>query len=247
MRYIIVEDDFFAYKAVLRMMKQLRPDYQYMAWFATAQETMEMLENNNTDFIIADICLADGLSLDVFRKLRIDVPIIFTTGYEEYALKAFKLNSVDYLMKPVGQKELEAALEKMERRELVCMNAETLERLQEDLVLERVAVSKGDRYVVYDVAEAGVFEANAKYVVMHTFGGKEELINRSMAQLEHAMYRRRFMRVSRKHIVNIDAIKNVKKGFNGKLILELRTPTLPTVEVPLGWKRQFLQWIGLYS
>lgn len=103
-KYILIEDERFAYEEVKRMMKKLRADYQMSGWAVSIEQAVELLKQENIDLMIVDIRLSDGLSFEIFEQYPVDIPIIFTTAYDEYALKAFKLNSMDYLLKPIDEK-----------------------------------------------------------------------------------------------------------------------------------------------
>lgn len=100
-KYLLVEDERFAYEEMKRMMNKLRPDYKLGGWTKTVIQTVEFLKNNSVDLILLDIRLADGNSFDIFEQVPVTTPIIFTTAYDEHAIKAFKVNSVDYLLKPI--------------------------------------------------------------------------------------------------------------------------------------------------
>lgn len=114
-KYLIIEDERFAYEEIKRMIQKLRPDYLLAGWAGSLEQALLLLRQGGVDLVIVDIPLSDGLSFEMFEQYPVNIPLIFTTAYDEYALKAFKLNSIDYLLKPIDEKELEAALEKFER------------------------------------------------------------------------------------------------------------------------------------
>ena len=112
--YIILEDERFAYEEIKRMMNVLRPDYNLKEWADSVERAVSVLTDGTPDLLIADIRLSDGLCFDVFERKQTHVPVIFTTAYDEFALQAFRVNSVDYLLKPIKENDLERAFAKFE-------------------------------------------------------------------------------------------------------------------------------------
>ena len=114
-KYLLVEDERFAYEELKRMMQRLRPSWQLAGWAESVEQAVLLLRQGSLDLMIVDIRLSDGLSFEIFEQCPVDLPVIFTTAYDEYAIKAFKVNSIDYLLKPIEESDLEAALCKFER------------------------------------------------------------------------------------------------------------------------------------
>ena len=113
-KYLLVEDERFAYEELKRMMQRLRPSWQLAGWAESVEQAVLLLRQGSLDLMIVDIRLSDGLSFEIFEQCPVDLPVIFTTAYDEYAIKAFKVNSIDYLLKPIEESDLEAALCKLE-------------------------------------------------------------------------------------------------------------------------------------
>ena len=109
-KYLLVEDERFAYEELKRMMQRLRPSWQLAGWAESVEQAVLLLRQGSLDLMIVDIRLSDGLSFEIFEQCPVDLPVIFTTAYDEYAIKAFKVNSIDYLLKPIEESDLEAAL-----------------------------------------------------------------------------------------------------------------------------------------
>lgn len=131
-KYLIIEDEPLAYKELKRMVDELRPDYLLTGWAQSVAQSVELLKSQDFDFILADISLADGLCFEIFEQTKADIPVIFTTAYDEYAIKAFKVNGVDYLLKPFEKEELALALERFERRSTVTSASEKVALLNGD-------------------------------------------------------------------------------------------------------------------
>lgn len=102
-KYLLVEDERFAYEELKRMMQRLRPSWQLAGWAESVEQAVLLLRQGSLDLMIVDIRLSDGLSFEIFEQCPVDLPVIFTTAYDEYAIKAFKVNSIDYLLKPISR------------------------------------------------------------------------------------------------------------------------------------------------
>ena len=118
-RYLIIEDESLAYEELKRMMDLLRHDYQMAGWAQSITQSVALLKSQQFDLILADISLGDGLCFEIFEQIAVDIPVIFTTAYDEYAIKAFKANGIDYLLKPIEKEELESAIGRFEKRLIV--------------------------------------------------------------------------------------------------------------------------------
>ena len=149
-KYLLVEDERFAYEEMKRMMEKLRPDYQLEAWTATVEQTVQFLKHHPVDLMLLDIRLTDGNSFDIFEQIQVTTPVIFTTAYDEHAIQAFKVNSVDYLLKPVEEDDLLAALSKFEQFRVVQSPVTDYRKLEEALMSNckknRFLIQKGDAY-----------------------------------------------------------------------------------------------------
>ncbi|UYQ91432.1 LytTR family DNA-binding domain-containing protein [Chitinophaga horti] len=246
MKYLIVEDERFAYEELKRMMTALRSDYVMEQWTKTVVETIACLKTSKVDLILMDIRLSDGNCFEIFSHVSVNTPVIFTTAYDEHAIKAFKVNSIDYLLKPFDEKELEAALHKFEQRILPSAASTTphnLEQLLINKIKNRFLISKGDNYHYIETADIAHFYSEEKVVFLHTFQNKRHIINYTLDQLENQLDKRLFFRVSRNCIGQLKAIENVSKYFNSRLKLSF-VPACPhevlvsRIRVP-----DFLKWM----
>jgi DNA-binding LytR/AlgR family response regulator len=246
MKYLIVEDERFAYEELKRMMTELRPDYSLEKRTKTVIDTIGFLKTSTVDLILLDIRLADGNCFEIFNHIEVNTPVIFTTAYDEHAIKAFKLNSIDYLLKPFDEKELEAALVKFEN--IFHYNPHKAEPKNFEQILSiktknRFLISKGENYHYIETADIAHFYSEDGVVFLHTFQNKRYIINYTLDQLEQQLDSRLFFRVSRNCIGNVKAIENVAKYFNSRLKLSF-LPVCPhevlvsRVRVP-----DFLKWM----
>lgn len=246
MKYLIVEDERFAYEELKRMMTKLRPDYVLEKHTKTVIETIAFLKAFAIDLILMDIRLADGNCFEIFNHVEVNTPVIFTTAYDEHAIKAFKLNSIDYLLKPFDENELEAALTKFENifhNPPYQINSKNFEQILSLKTKNRFLISKGENFHYIESTNIAHFYSEDGVVFLHTFSDERYIINYTLDLLEQQLDIHLFFRMSRNCIGNLKAIKNVAKYFNSRLRLSF-SPVCPhevlvsRVRVP-----DFLKWM----
>lgn len=247
MVYLIVEDERFAYAELKRMMERLRPDYKLAGGTESVADTVLFLENNTVDLILLDIHLSDGTCFEIFEQLQVSIPIIFTTAYDEHAIKAFKLNSVDYLLKPIEEDDLLVALNKFERQYIAKETVFDYKKIEQTLLgnqkKNRFLIQIGDTYDYIDVKDIAFFYSEDKIVFLHTFSDRKYIIDYTLTQIESQLDRATFFRVSRNCVANIASINKISKYFNSRLKLTLQ-PNCPQ-EILVSRERvsEFLKWI----
>lgn len=246
MKYLIVEDEQFAYEELKRMMTKLRPCYVLEQQTKTIIDTIKFLRASDVDLILMDIRLADGTCFEIFNHIEVSTPVIFTTAYDEHAIHAFKLNSVDYLLKPFDEKELEIALTKFEdifHRHSYKIRSENFQQILSFKTKNRFLISRGENYHYIETKNIAHFYSEDGVVFLHTFNDRRYIINYTLDQLEQQLDNRLFFRVSRNCIGNVNAIDNAAKHFNSRLKLSF-SPACPhevlvsRVRVP-----DFLKWM----
>ena len=229
---IIVEDELLTAQMLESMIKELRPDYNILGTFDSIADTVEWLQNNeHPNLIFLDIQLADGLSFSIFDKVKVESGIIFTTAYDEYAVKAFKLNSIDYILKPVKKEALQEAIEKMENimkriegEDKPMINyADLVKGIKDGEVnyRKRFLVSKRDAFFTIPVEEIAYIYFESKITYAVTFDKKEHIINFTLDKLEEELDPAIFMRANRQAIVSLKSIHSLENYFGGKLIVKL--------------------------
>jgi len=247
LRYLLVEDERFAYEELKRMINKLRPDYNLAEWTKTVIRTVEFLRNNSVDLILLDIRLADGNSFDIFEQITVTTPIIFITAYDEHAIKAFKVNSVDYLLKPVEERDLATALNKFEQYRTVSPIVSDYKRLEEALTgnsrKNRFLIQKGETYHYVETSEIAFFYSEEKVAFLHTFSGKRFIIDYTLDKVERMLDEKEFFRVSRNCIANIHSIKKISKYFNSRLKLSFQPECPHEVLVSRVRVPDFLKWV----
>ncbi|MFI2744130.1 LytR/AlgR family response regulator transcription factor [Zhouia sp. PK063] len=250
MNVIIIEDERPAARRLNRMLQELGIAAKTM--LHSVEEAVHWFqENEHPDLIFLDIQLSDGLSFEIFEKVTVKSAIIFTTAYDEYALKAFKLNSVDYLLKPIDDEELEVAVQKFEdayqQKTATSFNFNDLKKMlvqeQEPSYKKRFTAKVGQhlKMITTDTIECFFSENKGTYAV--TDEGRSYLLETTLEQLEAELNPEQFFRVSRKFYVNIKAIKDIVYYTNSRLQLKLQHFNEQEIIVSRERVRDFKNWI----
>jgi two-component system response regulator LytT len=255
MTTLIIEDEKPAARLLQRKLEKL--DIAVQTMLHSVEESIDWFaKNDHPDLIFLDIQLSDGLSFEIFENIDINSAIIFTTAYDEYALKAFKLNSIDYLLKPIDEDELEVAVTKFKNR-LPKSNSEN-QNLQLDFeqirrmlsnpfeknYKRRFTVKIGQHLKVITTDEIECFFSENKGTYIHTFDNRNYLIDSTLEVLEQELNMKDFFRVSRKFIVPLQAIKEIQVYTNSRLKVILPTYKEDEVVVSREKVQDFKSWLG---
>lgn len=253
---LIVEDEELAARKLNKMVLELEPNMCCLAITDSIAGTVSWLkENGLPDLILMDIELADGQSFEIFSRVDVRCPVIFTTAYDEFALKAFKVNSVDYLLKPVKPEELRTALEKFRslRQSQISEGAtqQNIGKLIETLVAqqqgtqyrERFLVRSGQRLMPVSSDAIAYFFTEDKLVFLRTCDNRKFVLDYTLDELEHQLDPRRFFRANRQFILNSYCIEEVHTWFNGKLKVNVRPKTEEEVIVSREKAGDFKAWM----
>ena len=219
---IIIDDERLARNELKKLLMDF-PEIEVVAEGANANEGLEKIETINPDLVFLDIQMPGKTGFDMLAELDKAPHVIFTTAYDEYALKAFEVNALDYLLKPVEPKRLADAIQKLhiqEEKEQIVSNGITINRemLHED---DQVFVKDGERCWFVKLGEIRLFESVGNYAKVF-FGPNKPLILKSLNALEERLDEKTFFRANRKHIVNLRLIDKIEPYFNGGLLLELK-------------------------
>ncbi len=251
MNIIIIEDEKPAARLLQRKLEKL--NYVVKALLHSVEESVNWFENNvHPDLIFLDIQLSDGLSFEIFDKIDIKSPIIFTTAYDEYALRAFKLNSIDYLLKPIEEEELETAINKFQnqfqKNAVSSLDFEAIKRMLVNPVQKeyknRFSVKIGNQIKVISVEEIECFFSENKGTYIHTIDNRDYLLDCSLEQLETELNPDLFYRISRKFIIPLQSIKEIQVYTNSRLKVILPTYKEDEVIVSREKVSDFKSWIG---
>lgn len=251
MNVLIIEDEKPAARLLQRKLQKLGLEAGTM--LHSVEESIEWFSNNpHPELIFLDIQLSDGLSFEIFESIAIDSAVIFTTAYDEYALRAFKLNSIDYLLKPIDEDDLETAVNKYRERQPKAQNVsldfDQIKRMlanpSEKNYKKRFTVKMGQHLKMINIEDAECFYSENKGTYIRTIDGRDYLLENTLEQLENELDPSKFFRISRKFIVSITAIKDIVVYSNSRLKIIL--PTYKDDEVIVSRERvnDFKEWLG---
>lgn len=246
-RYLIVEDEKLAHDELRRMIEDHTIDYICSGHTTSVVQTISFLKKHEVDIIFMDIRLSDGDCFEVFEHITISTPIIFTTAYDEHAIQAFKVNSIDYLLKPIEEEDLIRSLNKFKNISTpVAWQDKNYEKLTESIlpkIKNRYLIQIGDRFSYIDNKDIAFFYSEEKATFLHTFENKRYIINYTLEDIEKTTDSHLFFRVSRNCIANIGSIKEISKYFNSRLKLEFRPKCPHEILVSRIRVPDFLKWV----
>lgn len=223
MKAIIIEDEKLSVEHLTRLLGRIDQSIEIIDTYDSIKKSIEAFQNGvRPDLLFVDVHLADGLSFDIFSKTTIEIPVIFTTAYDEYAIKAFKLNSIDYLLKPIGEDDLKHAIEKLKK----------INNLQQKFFFENIAnayqnfkkeyknrfmVKMGDTIISVKTEDILHFIAEDGITLLVSSNTKRYAIDYTLDELEETISPNLFFRINRKVLINIIAVKKVNTYFNSRL------------------------------
>lgn len=227
MNILIVENEIPAADKIIRLLKKLDKSINVLGVIETVEGAINQLqEKPHPDLILMDIQLDDGLCFEIFETINVDIPVIFTTAYDEYTLKAFKVNSVDYLLKPIDEESLKTALGKYRRlyADKSPFKTDFRQILNEfrNQFKSRFLIKIGDKFKSVPVKEISHFHICQKNVFLKDFQDKDYGIDYSLEQLQSILDPRKFFRINRDCIINIDAITLMHSYSSSRLQLTLK-------------------------
>jgi two-component system response regulator LytT len=258
MKILIVEDEDLAVKKLQKTLAAVDQDANVVGIADSIKGTVEWLQQNPApDLILMDIELADGQSFEIFNLAEIKSPVIFTTSYDEYALKAFKVNSIDYLLKPVQKEELAAALTKYRQMKknytaqpgsdgvnLDSILKELQQKLQPKEYRKRFLVKHAQKLVSIEIDDIGYFFSDGRLNFFKTTDNRKFVVDYTMDELEEMLDPEKYFRISRSFYVSADSIDKIDDYFGNRLILQLK----PTVDKEALVSREkvtdFKKWMG---
>ncbi|WDF65388.1 LytR/AlgR family response regulator transcription factor [Flavobacterium sp. KACC 22763] len=249
MKILIVEDESINASRLKRLLEELEPNCEILGIIDTVVDTVAWLNSNPTpDLITMDIRLADGLSFAIFDEINITCPVIFTTAYDEYAIRAFKVNSIDYLMKPIEKTELEFALTKFKSLNKNESNVTNIAGILKELIEKpvfrmRFLVTYRDGYKSVDVSDIDFIYSEFKTSNLFLKSGVVISIPQTMEELEQELDPNLFFRANRQFFIRAESIKSIANYFNAKLKIQLKLD--PEREVIISREKTpfFKQWM----
>jgi DNA-binding LytR/AlgR family response regulator len=248
---VIFEDEHFAAEHLRDLLKKSDPSIDVAEVIPSIKKGIRWLNSNTCDLIFLDINLADGECFRIFEEIEINIPVIFTTAYDQYAIKAFELNSIDYLMKPVSESLLKRSLAKFKNLHGKQMKTkDNLKNLISDFLnkekkyKKRFLVEAGSKMKTISVDEIAYFFAARKNIFLRHKEGKTYDISLSLEKLEQSLNPQFFFRANRSYLINIDSIKKMSVMSNRTIKLTLEPNSEDLVTVSLARLNAFKDWLN---
>ena len=251
MQVLIVEDEAPTANRLTAMLQQINPDVQVLCRLDSVESAVRYFQNpGQIDLVFMDIQLADGLSFDIFQQVAIKTPVIFTTAFDQYTLKAFKVNSIDYLLKPIDQEDLRKAVDKYcelypgKQADFSEKILHMVRQMNTISYAERLLIKRGQQLSYLKTATTAYCYADGKLCYAVDFSNNKYLLDTNLTLLEEQLHPEKFYRINRNLLVNIESIVKVHSWLGARLKLELslaaHTETIVSRERVNGFK----QWLG---
>ena len=247
MKVIILEDENRAVNHLKRLIQLVAPEMEVTGIFDTVRETVHYLEEEpSVDLIFSDVQLADGISFEIFSRVSVKCPIIFTTAYDTYAIEAFNTNGIDYLLKPIEEERLRKAIEKT-RQFTTRIDLEGLLNLRMGTdhrkTKSRFMVKVGEKIRTIMVEEILAFYSFEKTTFLHTSTHRNYIVDYSLEELESMLDQERFFKINRKYILSIDACSQIIAWSNNRLKIEVEGIDDSKIVVARERVREFKAWL----
>ena len=255
MNVLIVEDEELAVRKLTKLLEEINPELQIVGTTPSIQTTVAYLQSQPAlDLIFMDIELADGQSFDIFQQVTVPTPVIFTTSYDEYAIKAFKVNSIDYLLKPIRRHDLVASLQKYNQlsRKPDVPTAPTIDALVQQLrqhiqpteYRRRFLVRHLSQWLPIETKEIAFFHSEDGVTLFRTETGQKFSLDYTLDELETMLEPAVFFRANRQFLINVGSVQQIHPYFNNKLKLILRPSPSEDVLVSRERAADFKKWMG---
>ena len=248
-KIVIVEDETAAAVNLRSMLKNINPSVDILCVLESVEEAVEFFSQEvDADVVFMDIHLADGDSFRIFQSVEINIPIIFTTAYDEYALEAFKVNSIDYLLKPFKEEDLQRALDKLQRltateRENVTKSIEVLVADVDSDALRTIIVRFKDKLIPISMDDVAYFYTFAERVTLTTIDGVTYPVDKTLETLTQQLDQNKFFRANRQFIIARKAVKDIAVWFGSRLALNLIMETPERIIISKARVPEFKRWL----
>jgi DNA-binding LytR/AlgR family response regulator len=253
MKVFIIEDEPLAVQKLTKLLREIAPYIQIVGTADGIESSVEWLQAHPTpDLVLMDIELCDGQSFEIFNQIEVKSPVIFTTSYDEYAIQAFRVNSVDYLLKPIKREDLERALQKYEKLNRSHSQAIDISKLINELQKQnqpkeyrtRFLVKQGQRLMPVETTDIAYFFSEDGLTFFMTRDRIKHLLDYTLEELDTMLDPKQFFRISRQFIIEVRSVGQIHNHFNGKLKLDLRPSIDKEVTVSRERVSDFKDWMG---
>lgn len=257
MKIFIVEDEDLAVKKLKKTLQSVDEDATVVGEADSIKSSVDWLQSNPApDLILMDIELADGQSFEIFNQTKVQSPVIFITSYDEYALKAFKVNSIDYLLKPVQKEDLQAALEKYRQMRSLYKESQTPQMSMEMLVKElqqklnikeyrkRFLVKHGQKLVSIETDDIAYFFSDGRLNFFKTNDNRKFVVDYTMDELSDMLDPDKYFRISRSYFISVNSVDQIHDYFGNRLLLHLKPASEKEAIVSREKVSDFKDWLG---
>jgi DNA-binding LytR/AlgR family response regulator len=250
MKVLLIEDEQPAAKQLTKMLRHYDPNIVIIDVLESVEASVLWLKNFPApDAIFMDIQIADGLSFDIFSQVEVTAPVIFCTAFDQYAIKAFKVNAIDYLLKPFDEAELATAMSRLEHRQNPMLDHNVLQTMLAQIQTPktyraRFLVKTGQSLITIEANEIAYFYSENSICQIVTHLGKKYILENTLDELEHILAPDVFFRISRKQIIAVQAVSKIHTHFNGRLKLDLVPTFKEDVFVSRERVSEFKNWLG---
>ena len=251
MQVVIIEDEAPAANRLAALLQHISDEIDIVKKLDSIESAVTYLQaEKNIDLIFMDIQLADGLSFDIFQQTPVKTPVIFTTAFDQYTLKAFKVNSIDYLLKPVDEEELRQAVEKYkllyhkQENDFSEKILKVMREMNATVYAERLLIKRGQQLSYLKTSTTAYCYAEGKLCYAVDFENNKYLLETNLSQLEEHLQPAKFYRINRNLLVNIESISKVHNWLGGRLKLELLLATRAETIVSRERVNGFKHWLG---
>ena len=243
MNAIIIEDEYLAAAELERLLGEVAPEITILTKLDSVSESVKWLKKNKAEVIFMDIHLGDGQSFDIFEQVEVTAPVIFITAYDEYALKAFKYQGIDYILKPFDKEELQQALNKLES---LSPTNTPFPVASLTVYQERFLVTVGTKMKSVTVGDVAYFMADGKYLVLFTRDGQNYILDQTISGIETKLNPAQFFKINRKFIISYNSIKEMVKYSNSRIKIVLIPVPPAGIEAIVSSERiqEFKQWLN---
>lgn len=252
MKILIIEDEEPAAKRLQKMLKEIEPDIHVLGQIVSVSSAVKWFgENPQPDLLFSDIQLSDGLSFEFFKAVEVSCPVIFTTAYDQYAIDAFKVNSIDYLLKPIKKEELEKAVGKFRKLAVTAAPpAIDINKLLQTLspagaeYKKRFVVRYGEHIKTIDIEEVVYFYTEDKVTFLCTKDGRRYVIDYNLDTLDASLDPKSFFRINRQYIIGIHSIAEMFAYTKSRVLIKLNPPAKHETIVSTERSADFKHWLG---
>ena len=251
MNVLIIEDEQPNARMLAGMLQNRRPGWEISSILETVKQSVAWLQSNpHPDLILMDIQLSDGICFSIFEQVKVKSNIIFTTAFDNYAIQAFKVNSIDYLLKPVKESELENALVKLEHLRQPSGQLMDYEEIMQAIrngkkeFRKRFLITVGNKYYKLNTSDIACFVSENKVTTAITFADEYHVVDFSLDRLEEELDPDFYFRADRKTIIHIDLVSRFEDYFGSKLIVKLKSPVNDKITVSRLKASAFKVWVG---